>query len=225
MKTRFAVACAMLLVAAASGHAHRLDEYLQATTLSLEQDRVEANVRLVPGVAVFPIALANIDTDKDHVISEAEQRSYAERVQRDLSLTMNGERLRLRLISWTFPNLDALKEGLGEIHLQFDADVPRGASSRTLVFENHHQKAIGTYLVNCLIPRDGAIRITAQNRNRDQSLFQLDYVQAGTDSASTLAGGWSGPWSWADTAALLLLAAVAVVWRRYAVAADSGAKE
>ena len=225
MKTRFAAACTLLLLAAGSGHAHRLDEYLQATTVSLEDDRVQANVRLIPGVAVFPVVLASIDIDRDGVISEAEQRAYAERVRRDLSLTMNGERLRLRLISWTFPNLEILKEGLGEIQLQFDADVPRSASSRTLVFENHHQTAIGAYLVNSLVPRDEAIRITAQNRNRDQSMYQLDYVQAGTHSTSTLAGWWTGAWSWADTAALLLLAGIAVVSRRYAVAVDSVAKE
>jgi hypothetical protein len=224
MRTRFAAACAILLFAASS-HAHRLDEYLQATTLSLDEDRVQANIRLIPGVAVFPVVLATIDTDSDGILSEAEQRAYAERVHRDLSLTTNGERLRFRLISWTFPNLDTLKEGLGEIQLEFDAHVPRRASSRRLVFENHHQSAIGTYLVNCLVPRDEAIRITAQSRNRDQSLYQLDYLQAGTHSASVLADWWTGPWSWADTAALLLLAGVAVLSWRYAVAPDSVAKE
>jgi hypothetical protein len=225
MKTRSALACGVLLFAATASHAHRLDEYLQATTLSLEDDRVEANVRLIPGVAVFPVVLASIDADRDGVISEAEQRAYAERVHRDLSLTVNGARLNLRLISWTFPNLETLKEGSGEIQLQFDADVPRRGSSRTLVFENHHQSAIGTYLVNSLVPRDDAIRITAQNRSRDQSLYQLDYEQASTHSPSALADWWTGPWSWADTAALLLLAGVAVVSRRYAVAVGSAVKE
>jgi hypothetical protein len=225
MRTAFAAACAMLLFAAASGHAHRLDEYLQATTLSLEEDRVHANVRLIPGVAVFPVVLAGIDTDMDGVISEAEQRAYAERVHGDLSLTMNGERLPLRLISFTFPNIETLKEGLGEIELQFAADVPRTGHNRRLVFENHHQQVIGTYLVNSLVPSNEAIRITAQNRTYDQSSYQLDYAQAATHSASVLAGWWFGPWGWADTAALLLLAGIAVVWRRYALAADSVAKE
>jgi hypothetical protein len=215
----------MLLVAAASGHAHRLDEYLQATTLSLEEDRVHANVRLIPGVAVFPVVLAGIDTDTDGVVSEAEQRAYAERVHGDLSLTMNSARLQLRLISWTFPNIETLKEGLGEIQLQFAADAPRTGYSRKLVFENHHQQVIGTYLVNSLVPRNAAIRITAQNRSYDQSSYELDYVQPGTHSASVLAAWWSGPWGWPDTAALLLLAGVAVVWRWYGVAAESVAKE
>ena len=34
--------------------AHCLDEYLQATILSIEPGRVQATVRLVPGVAVAP---------------------------------------------------------------------------------------------------------------------------------------------------------------------------
>ena len=49
----------------------------------LEKDRVQAQIRLTPGVAVFPIVLAKIDTDADGVISEAEQRAYAERVLGD----------------------------------------------------------------------------------------------------------------------------------------------
>ena len=44
-------------------------------------------MRLIPGVAVFSFVLASIDTNGDGVISEAEQRAYAERVLRDVSLT------------------------------------------------------------------------------------------------------------------------------------------
>ena len=57
---------------------------------------------LTPGVAVFPIVLASIDTNADGVISETEQRAYAERVLRDLSLTIDGDRLTPRLVSINF---------------------------------------------------------------------------------------------------------------------------
>jgi hypothetical protein len=40
--------------------AHRLDEYLQTTTFSVEKDRVQAQIRLTPGVTVLPLVLAKI---------------------------------------------------------------------------------------------------------------------------------------------------------------------
>jgi hypothetical protein len=51
MKTRLA-AIAIVLTFGAPGFAHRLDEYLQATLISVEKSRVDASMRLVPGIAV-----------------------------------------------------------------------------------------------------------------------------------------------------------------------------
>src|SRR6476660_6969847 len=115
MKTRLAIAGVILLLVGTSGSAHRLDEYLQATTISVEKDRVQAQIRLTPGIAVFPVVLAQIDTDADGVISEAEQRTYAGRVLGDLSLNLDGNQLQLRLVSLEFAKIEEMKEGLGEI--------------------------------------------------------------------------------------------------------------
>src|SRR6266540_3182098 len=178
MKTRLFAAGVILLLVGAPASAHRLDEYLQATTISVEKDRVQALIRLTPGVAVFRKVLVNIDTNADGVISEAEQRAYAARVLRDLSLTIDGHAVQLRLVSSKFAKIEQMREGRGDIELEFDADVPRGGPKRRLIFENHHQRRIAAYLVNCLVPRDPDIQVTAQNRNYRQSFYQLDYVQA-----------------------------------------------
>ena len=53
--------------------AHRLDEYLQATVISLEKDRVEASLRLTPGVAVSAAVLAAVDDNSDGTIIDGEQ--------------------------------------------------------------------------------------------------------------------------------------------------------
>jgi hypothetical protein len=225
MKTRLAAAGAILLFVGTPASAHRLDEYLQATTISVEKDRVQAQIRLTPGVAVFPIVLANIDTDADGVISEAEQRAYAERVLGDLSLTIDGDRLRLRLVSLKFAKIEEMKEGLGEIQLEFDADVPSGGPNRSLTFENQHQSRIAAYLVNCLVPRDPGIRITAQNRNYQQSFYQLDYMQAKVRSGPQSSAWWSSSRGWLGAAALLLLAGFGFVWRRARVANDAIAQK
>jgi hypothetical protein len=214
MKTRLAAAGVILILAGGPASAHRLDEYLQATTISVERDRVQAQVRLTPGVAVFPMVLANIDTDADGIISEAEQRAYANRVLGDLSLTIDGDRLQLQLASLKFAKIEEMKEGGGEIQLEFDADVPSGGPNRRLIFENHHQSRIAAYLVNCLVPNDPDIRITGQNRDYQQSFYQLDYKQAGVRSGSQPSAWWSSSRSWLGAAALLLFTGFAFVWRR-----------
>ena len=103
MRTTPAPATVVLLLLSNPAFAHRLDEYLQATTISIEKDRVAGQLRLTPGVAVFPIVIAAIDTDHDEVISNAEQKAYAGRVLADLSLFMDGESVKLQLVSTAFP--------------------------------------------------------------------------------------------------------------------------
>ncbi len=172
-------AIAILPLLGAPVSAHRLDEYLQATLISVEKDRVHAAMRLVPGVAVSSFVLRSIDTNGDGVISQTEQRAYAERVLRDVSLELDGHILRPRLISVEFPAAEemgeemaeAMKEGLGEFRIEFSAELPRGGPNRRLIFENRHQRGIAAYLVNCLVPRDRDIRVIAQNRNEQQSFL------------------------------------------------------
>jgi hypothetical protein len=213
MKTRLPAASAILLSIATPPSAHRLDEYLQATLIAVQKTRVEVLIRLTPGVAVFPIVLANIDTNADGVVSETEQRAYAVRVLRDLSITVDGDLLRPRLVSTKFPGTGEMKEGRGETQLEFSADLPHNGPNRRLIFENHHQSRIAAYLVNGLVPRDPDIRLIAQNRNESQSLYQLDYVQVGAHPGPLSSAWWSGAQGWLGTAALLLFARLALLWR------------
>src|SRR5277367_1410168 len=99
---RLSVTAAILLFLGAPGSAHRLDEYLQATMISVEKDHVQAVMRLTPGVAVSSFVLASIDTNSDGAISDVERRAYAERVLRDVSLKLDGQALRPQLISVEF---------------------------------------------------------------------------------------------------------------------------
>jgi hypothetical protein len=179
MKPALIATAFILFMLRAPASAHRLDEYLQATILSVEKDRLQASLRLVPGVAVSSPIIGAIDTNADGVISAAEGRAYAERVVSDLSLSADGHVLRPRLLSFDFPKIDDMREGLGEINIELAADLPPGNSNRKVVFENHHLPRISAYLVNCLVPRDRNIQVVAQNRNSNQSFYRLDYLQAG----------------------------------------------
>ncbi len=195
MKARLFSAAAILLSLGTSAVAHRLDEYLQATIISVERNHIQVSMRLIPGVAVASTVLASIDANGDGVISEGEQRAYAARVLRDLSITVDGTSARPALISQKFPAIAEIKEGIGEIRIEFTVDLASGGPERKIIIENHHESAISVYLVNCLVPADPDIRVLAQNRNVTQSFYQLDYEQGANkgDSAS-LAGrpnGWT----------------------------------
>jgi hypothetical protein len=74
-------------------------------------------MRLVPGVSVAPGVIASIDSDHDGVISPDEQHRYAERVLADLQLKEDGQNLLLQLTSVTFPTVDQMKMGTGEIEV------------------------------------------------------------------------------------------------------------
>ena len=178
MISRLAVALALVVAFGRPALAHNLDEYLQASLISLEQSDIRIFMRLVPGIAVLPAVLAGIDTNSDGAVSASEQQAYAARVLRDLSVSIDGHRLELRLLRAEFPAIDRMRQGLGEIRIELVAALPPAGSSRKLVFENHHQRQISAYLVNCLVPQDRSIQILTQSRNETQSFYELEYQQA-----------------------------------------------
>jgi hypothetical protein len=214
MRSALFAAIVLLLCVATPALAHRLDEYLQATTVDVTRGRVALEVRLTPGVEVFRTVFAGIDTDGDGVISRSEQRAYARRVLGDLSLTIDDKPAPLRLISWRFPSIDQIKDGLGDIVLECDVQVPLGGPTRRLVFENHHQSAIAAYLVNCLSPTDPDVRITAQARNYDQSFYRLDYVQAPARATPLPSAAWSTSRVWLGVNAAVLAIWIATLLRQ-----------
>ena len=216
MTKTLAAAAALLLSLGAPASAHRLDEYLQATLISLEKDHVQAFLRLVPGVAVSPVVIWTIDTNGDGLLSATEKQTYAERVLRDLTLSVDGNRLKPRLVSVDFPSIEELKEGLGEIQIEFTADLSGSGGNRRLIFENHHQSRIAAYMVNCLVPRDKSFQITAQNRNENQSFYELNYVQAGGRPDLLSLGWWTGGGALFGTIALILSSRLALLWRQRA---------
>jgi hypothetical protein len=179
MNARLAFVVLSIFAINAPADAHRLDEYLQATLISIETGRIDALMRLTPGVAISSNVIAAIDTDTDGSISTAEQRAYAQRVLRELTVEIDDEFLSLTLDAVEFPALDAeMREGLGEIQIRFSTQLPPGGTRRTLEFKNYHQPHIGVYLVNCLVPRNRDVHIVAQHRNEQQSVYEVEYVQS-----------------------------------------------
>jgi hypothetical protein len=190
MKLKFAACTAMvLLLCSIPAWAHRIDEYLQATILSLESNQVQASMRLIPGVMVAFSVIAMIDANHDGVFSEHEKRAYADRVLGDLSLSINGQVVKPQLDLWNIPDASHLRDGLGEIHLEYHVDLPPGtAVNRTLVLANRHLNGSSVYLVNVEVPQNRTLHVVDQKRNPLQSVYELDYQQ------SVRAAGSSSRW-------------------------------
>jgi hypothetical protein len=181
---------AFVLLLGKTASAHRIDEYLQATILSVEGHRVQASMRLIPGMLVSSSVIAAIDSNHDGVFSEGEERAYAQRVLGDLSITINGRNVRPQLISWSFPQPAQMRNGLGEIHIGYTVDLPYGATNRALILTNHHLNYTSVYLMNVVLPQDRNIHILAQKRNEQQSVYELDYQQM-----SAMAAASQTPWA------------------------------
>src|SRR5688572_28663145 len=154
MSARAITLAAFLLATVTPADAHRLDEYLQATFVAVEKDRARLDMYLTPGANVLPSVLADIDADADGIISEPEQRTYAARVLTDLSITLNGAQLSPRLVAVEFPALAQMKEGLGELHLEFTVELPRSGTNRSLRLASRHHRRIAVYQINSLVSRD-----------------------------------------------------------------------
>ncbi len=83
--------------------AHRLDEYLQAIIVAVGEAHIEASMRLIPGIAVSSAVISTVDVNRDGVFSGAEQQAYARQVLRDLSVSIDGQKLTPVLRTVTFP--------------------------------------------------------------------------------------------------------------------------
>ena len=189
MSWRLALAglvCALLSATPAS--AHRIDEYLQATILSVEAGHVQASMRLIPGVLVAPSIIGAIDANHDGVFSQDEERAYAELVLHDISFTVDGKAMRPTLDAFSFPQPAQLRDGLGEIHLEYDIALSPNGTEHALTLVNQHRRDNSVYLLNVLVPENGNFAIVGQKRNQQQSTYELDFRQtSATKQTSGLA--------------------------------------
>ncbi len=151
-------------------------------------------MRLIPGMLVAPSVIAAIDRNHDGVFSGSEKRAYADRVLGDLSITIDGQSVFPQLLSWHFPEPAQMREGLGEIQLDYRVALPPGGPIRALILANHHLNPASVYLMNALIPQAHGMQILAQKRNESQSVYELDYRQTVTagSPAENLRAWWNG---------------------------------
>jgi hypothetical protein len=156
--------------------AHRLDEYLQATRLSIDLDRVSVEIDLTPGVSVASRVFGWMDTNGDGEISDTESAAYARQMLGAVVLSVDGRTVPVTFVDSRFPDTRDMSLGVGTIRLRATSTMPPASSGRhQLAYVNEHRPDISVYLVNALVPADARIQIAAQRRDPAQHRLTLEY--------------------------------------------------
>jgi hypothetical protein len=172
-----ALILAIVIVGGGGVSAHRVDEYLQATRIAIDPDRVHLELDLTPGIALAETILAAIDRDGDGSLSSDEQRAYGRAVLNALALDIDGTPIRAELDSARFPGPDEIRRGEGTVRLELAAPLPRlSGGVHHLFFRNGHHSDRSVYLANALVPASDRVSVTAQRRDGNQTELTIDYV-------------------------------------------------
>ncbi len=200
-RARVVVAIAALVVAGGAS-AHRLDDVLQATMLTIGADRIDATIRPVPGQAVASSAIGDIDADGDGAFSPDEQRAFAVRVVDDVAVAIDGRAMQPTASRWTFPPAAAMRDGTGEIVVEWTVAMPAGTGDRAVVVTNRHRRDGVVYLANTLVPNDPDVRVVGERRDARQSRYEVDvrrgFVPAANRASRDVADAPFDPRPWFD---------------------------
>ena len=202
------VVAALCLWAGTTTSAHRLDEYLQATRVAINRDRVDLEIDLTPGVAVADQVLERIDADRDGRISNDEASAYSRQVLNDLSIEVDGRPQRLTLTEVRCAPVAELRQGIGAIRIKATAPAPAATAGPHVVFtRNVHRPDISVYLANALVPANADLTIQRQVRDPQQHELRIEFDVARVPHADVL--GWLAP-----LGAATALTALGWQWRR-----------
>lgn len=175
MKAFLALLGVWMALCPAAG-AHRLDEYLQATRLSIDLERVDLEMDLTAGTALATEVFAWIDANRNHEISTVEGEAYARQVLHSVSLSLDGKSIPITLVAARFPPFRDMSLGVGTIRLRATARVPRvEAGDHRISFLNTHRPESSVYLVNALVPANARIHIGDQQRDQAQHGLTVAY--------------------------------------------------
>lgn len=182
---RLAVWLLALIALPSAARAHRLDEYLQATIVSIEPNGIRLLMNLTPGSAIADEVLSRIDWNRDGLVSASEEATYCELLRRDLALRLDRAGVELALVAAEFPAPAELRTGAAIIRVEFAASpAPLAAGPHALAFENRHFAGVAAYLFNAALPPSPSIEIARQQRNDEQSVGEIEFEVAGASAAS-----------------------------------------
>jgi hypothetical protein len=185
-RTAAVLAVTTAFVASSPLSAHRLDECLQAARIAVEPNRLDLELTLTPGVAVADSVVADIDGNRDGLLSSDEQHAYMRSVLAAIDLRVDGRIVRLEPGKSTFADVAALQRGEGVIQLQYGAAFPRlSQGPHRVFFRNTYRPDVSVYLANALVPESDRVGVTAQQHDAEQRDLTIDYVVEDERSTST----------------------------------------
>lgn len=160
--------------------AHSLDQFLQASYLTLGAKQVDLELDLTPGLMVAPQVLQSLDSDGNQQISESEGRAYAETLLQNISLEIDGQVYTLRLTSLELPTFLNLQAGYGtlKVFAQTDA-LPTTTNTHRLFYKNSNQLTGSVWQVNAFVEDGAAFSLGPQNRDDLQQTLTVAYAPAG----------------------------------------------
>ena len=192
----------LVLRGAVSLSAHRLDELLQASQVSITPAQITVVVYQTPGVEVAAPYLRDLDTNADAAISAEEGRAFAQRVIGQLVLDLDGSPLALSVEKSDYPDVPVMRSGEGSARIEARAAIPTLAVGRHVVaFTNNFDPGSGVYLANAMLPRDPEIAIVEQERSDQQKTLRIEFSVSETESR----------WAWWLALALLGVAGALVL--------------
>jgi hypothetical protein len=166
---------AAVLMLPAGVQAHRLDEVLQTTRISIGVNQIDLDVAISPGIETAAAVLSAVDVNRNGAIDAIERRSYVDGIARALRLSVDGRVLPLRPARYGFPASDAVRGGVGVIQLALRADFESGSGRHNLSFANGFAPAGSVYQVNALTPVEPGIDLRQPVRDARQRTFVIDY--------------------------------------------------
>jgi hypothetical protein len=169
------VAVAFCLALSNPAGAHRLDEYLQVTRLTVGVDRVAMEIDLTAGASVADQVFASIDTNRDGRIGDTEGDAYVRRVLDSISISIDGHPASVTFDGRQFPDLDEMRHGIGTIRLHGTVPITGSVGRHELSYRNDHHQAGSVYLVNAMVPTDECIELGATRRDAVQRGMTLEY--------------------------------------------------
>jgi hypothetical protein len=157
--------------------AHRQDEYLHAARIAIAPEGVRVELSLTPGIAVADAVIRDIDADGDTTLSPAEQRRYAERVLRGISLRVDGRDVALAVAGIRFAQPAALRNG--DVAITLEAASPSlrlTPGTHQIAFHNGNAAHGAVYLANALMPDGDQVAITKLAHAVDQSHLTVAFT-------------------------------------------------
>ena len=175
--SRATLVATLAMLAGAALSAHRQDEYLYAARIAIEPSGVRVELSLTPGIAVADAVIRDIDVDGDSVFSPAEQRRYAARVLRGISLRIDDSTVALGLAGVRFADPDALRNG--DVAITIEAASPSlrlAPGTHQIAFRNANAAHGAVYLANALMPDGNQVAITKLAHAVDQSQLTVAFT-------------------------------------------------